>query len=74
MRAAKRCESAASPNITGTMGWVPGLIVRPIFVMFSRKYFVFSSNRSRSSVDAETISMAFSEAATTHGATVLENR
>ena len=33
------------------MGCVPGLIVRPTFVMFSRKYRVFSSSRSRSSVD-----------------------
>ena len=56
------------------MGCVPGLMVNPACTISARKYRVDSSSLSRNAVDAEIISMALSEAATTHGATVLENR
>src|SRR5213592_1791379 len=74
MRAANFCDLAASPIMIGTIGCTPGLIVRPRSVTASRKYFVFSSSLSRSSVDAVRISSAFKHAATIGGATVLENK
>ena len=74
MRAANFCDFAASPIMIGTIGCTPGLIVRPRSVSAARKYFVFSSSLSRSSVDALRSSSAFSDAATTGGAIVLENR
>src|SRR5216117_2172526 len=74
MRAANFWDFAASPIMIGTIGCTPGLIVRPRSVSAARKYFVFSSSLSRSSVDALRSSSAFNEAATTGGAMVLENR
>src|SRR5438094_9727615 len=74
MRAANFCDFAASPIIIGTIGCVPGLIVRPRSVNAARKYFVFSSSLSRSSVDAMSNSSAFKDAATTGVAIVFENK
>src|SRR3977135_1063284 len=74
MRAANFCDLAASPIMIGRIGCAPDLIVRPRSVRASRKYFVFSSSLSRSSVDALSNSSAFNDAATTGGAMVLENK
>ena len=72
MRAAN-LERAASPSIIGTKpGRVPGFMVRPRSVKAARKNFVFSSSSSRSSVDPVKSSIAFIEAATIGGETVLE--
>src|SRR5437763_205105 len=56
----------------GTIGCVPGLIVRPRSVKPARKYFVFSSSLSRNSVEALSNSSAFKLAATMCGATLFE--
>ena len=74
MRAANFCDFAASPIMIGTIGCTPGLMVKPRSVSAARKKFVFSSSLSRSSVDALRSSSAFSDAATTGGAIVLENK
>src|SRR2546430_17535252 len=74
MRAANFCDLAASPIMIGTIGCVPGLIVRPRSVRAARKYFVFSSSLSRNSVEALSNSSAFNDAATTGGAIVFENK
>jgi hypothetical protein len=65
---------AASPIMIGTMGCVPGLIVRPRSVSAARKYCVFFSSLSRNSVDALSNSSAFNDAVTTGGAIVFEKR
>ena len=74
MRAANCCDLAASPIMIGTMGCMPALIVSPRSVSACRKYFVFASSLSRSSVDAVNNSSAFKEAATMGGATLFENK
>src|SRR3984893_15971519 len=71
---AMRAALAASPTITGTMGWSPGRIWRPRSVARLRKYAVFLRNLSGSSLDAERIFRASSDAATIEGATELEKR
>jgi hypothetical protein len=49
-------------------------MVSPRAVKAARKYFVFCSSLSRSSVVAVRSSMALSDATTTGGAIVLENK
>src|ERR1700736_1838945 len=73
-RSATFWERAASPIITGTIGWLPGRIANPLSVRPARNERVFSSKRSRSSVEREAISIALREAATIHGVKLLEKR
>ena len=56
------------------IGWVPTLISKPALVISSLKKLVLFSNLSRRTVDEESISNAFSPAATIDGASVLEKR
>ena len=66
--------SAASPSMMGTMGCIPGRMLKPSLVKPSRKNFVLASSLSRRAVDSDSSSSTLSEAATIGGATELEKR
>ena len=69
-----RAGAIVSGNITGVIGWVPGRRAKPASVISERKSALFAASLSRASLDEVTSSSAFSEPATTAGATELENR
>ena len=66
--------SAASPSMMGTMGCIPGRMLKPSLVKPSRKNFVLASSLSRRAVDSDSSSSTLSDAATIGGATELEKR
>lgn len=69
-----RAASAASPNITGTMGCSPGSSSNPASVISSRNRAAFPARRERSASDCSSRSSAARVPATIGGASVLENR